>query len=356
MKSLFTILSAGVLLTAFLSACSAGAAEEAGGDDNPLRTITLSPTELGMKPGESQQLTATVSDGAPVSWYSSDWDAVTVSKEGKVTAQAYGVATITASSGRARAYCEITVPMASVSPSSVQLKVGESQVFVTESIPADLQFEWSSSNESVLTVENGKVTARAEGTALVIAKAAGLSANAVVTVSNTRLNYVFLDRCEAINENGGSWQTDAGAPTLDASDPREGLYCVRQDFPGAATVFFAKTFGKSVNASSISIENGVFALDMYVSSVSALRLDEGDAQIEIGSSATLDQDELHWMFRNSLGLVDGWNHLELPLAEALSDGEIDLSQIRRIRIYNTASNGAVVMKIDNLKLQEKESL
>ena len=307
-----------------------------------------------MKPGESQQLVATVSDGAPVTWYSSDWDAVTVSKDGMVTAQAYGIATITATSGRASANCEITVPMASVSPSSIQLKVGESHVFTTESIPADLQFEWSSSNESVLTVENGKVTAVAEGTALIIAKAAGLSANAMVTVSNTQLNYVYIDRCEAINENGGSWQTDAGAPTLDASDPREGLYCVSKDFPGAATVFFAKTFGKSVDASSISIEKGVFAFDLYISSVSALRLDEGDAQIEIASSATLDQNELHWMFRNSLGLKDGWNHLELPLSEALPNDEIDLSQIRRIRIYNTANNGAVLMKIDNLMLQEKQ--
>lgn len=354
MKSLLALLSAGVLLTAAFSACSSGAAEEAGTDDNPLRTITLTPTQLGLMPGEERQLVATVSDGAPVKWNSSDWDAVSVSAEGVVKALSYGIATVTAASGHATASCDITVPMASVSPSSVQLKVGESLQFETESIPADLQFEWSTSGEKVITVKNGMVTAVAEGSAMVIAKAAGLQANAMVTVSNTRLNYVYLDRCESINENGGSWQTDAGAPTLDASDPREGLYCVRKDFPGAATVFFSKSFGKSVDASSISIENGYFVIDMYISNVSALRLDEGDAQIEIASSATLDQNELHWMFRNSLGLNDGWNHLELPLAEALANDEIDLSQIRRIRIYNTANNGAVVMKIDNLMLLEKQ--
>ncbi len=352
MNLCFRPLLCGLFLTAVLS-CSSGAGES-GVDDNPSRTVTLSPTELSMKPGDSQQLVVNVSDGAAVNWYSSDWDAVSVTKEGKITALAYGMATITATSGRASAQCEITVPMASVLPSSTQLKVGESLVFTTESIPADLQFEWSSSDERILSVENGKATALAEGKAMVIAKAAGLSANAMVTVSNTRLNYVFLDRCESINENGGSWQTDAGAPTLDASDPREGLYCVRKDFPGAATVFFSKSFGKSVDASSISIENGYFVIDMYISNVSALRLDEGDAQIEIASSATLDQNELHWMFRNSLGLNDGWNHLELPLAEALANDEIDLSQIRRVRIYNTANNGAVVMKIDNLMLLEKQ--
>lgn len=353
MKYLCRPLLCGLILSALLS-CSPEGPGESGVDDNPSRTITLSPSELGMTPGESRQLVATVSDGAAVTWTSSDWDAVSVSKDGEVTALTYGVATITATSGRASANCEITVPMASVSPSSIQLKVGESLVFTTESIPADLQFEWSTSNEAVLSVENGKVTALAEGSAMVIAKAAGLSANAMVTVSNTQLNYVYIDRCEAINENGGSWQTDAGAPTLDSSDPREGLYCVSKNFPGAATVFFAKTFGKSVDASSISIENGVFAFDMYISSVSALRLDEGDAQIEIASSATLDQNELHWMFRNSLGLQDGWNHLELPLAEALANDEIDLSQIRRLRIYNTANNGPVLMKIDNLMLKEKQ--
>ena len=183
MKSLLALLSAGVLLTAAFSACSSGAAEEAGTDDNPLRTITLTPTQLGLMPGEERQLVATVSDGAPVKWNSSDWDAVSVSAEGVVKALAYGIATVTAASGHATASCDITVPMASVTPSSVQLKVGESMQFETEYIPADLQFEWSTSDEKVITVKNGIVTAVAEGSAMVIAKAAGLQANAKVIVS-----------------------------------------------------------------------------------------------------------------------------------------------------------------------------
>ena len=43
-----------------------------------------------------------------------------------------------------------------------------------------------------------------------------------------------------------------------------------------------------------------------------------------------------------------------PAARANANDEIDLSQIRRVRIYNTANNGAVVMKIDNLMLLEKQ--
>ena len=175
----------------------------------------------------------------------------------------------------------------------------------------------------------------------------------MITVSDSDPDYVFIDRCESINENKGAWQTDAGSPTLDSSDPTEGLYCISKEFPGAAVTFFSKVFGKSVDASIISLEKGVFCFDLYISSVPALRLDEGDAQIEIASSATLDEQELHWMFRSSLGLEDGWNHLELPLSEADANGEIDMSRICRVRIYNTANNGAVLLKLDNLKLIEK---
>ncbi|MBQ9311020.1 MAG: Ig-like domain-containing protein [Bacteroidales bacterium] len=334
---------------ALLFSCS-GAGEEGGGD---LRTVTLSEQSITMKAGESRYLRADVSDGAEVVWNSSDWDAVSVSG-GRLTANTYGMATITATSGRARASCEVLVPLATVTPSFARLEAGQQLRLTTESIPAGLEFSWSSTDEQVLSVSaDGIVTAKGNGVAMAVASSGEISANCAVYVGPSDTHFVFIDRCESLGENGGTWQSDAGSPVLDGTSPREGFYCVSRDFAGSAVTFFKKTFGTPVNASEFDASKAVFSFDLYISRAEALRLDEGDAQIELSSSPTLDEDEFHWMFRNSLGLKDGWNHIVLPLKDAGTDGTPDLSRLCRIRIYSTASNAAAVLKIDNFILYEE---
>ena len=83
---------------------------------------------------------------------------------------------------------EIAVTSVAISPSSLEMIVGESaQLYVTilPSVASNKTVIWTSSKQSVATVTNsGMVTALSEGTSTVSAMAGGVSANCVVTVSN----------------------------------------------------------------------------------------------------------------------------------------------------------------------------
>ena len=76
-------------------------------------SVTLNKTELTLKEGESETLTATVKpDDATdktVTWSTSDASIATVDQNGKVTAVKEGTATITAKAGDKSATCTVTV-------------------------------------------------------------------------------------------------------------------------------------------------------------------------------------------------------------------------------------------------------
>ena len=69
-----------------------------------------------------------------------------------------------------------------VSPSSMELKEGESKKIEVELEGASSTVIWKSSDDSVATVDDGKVTAKKAGTATITATVEGKSANCAVTV------------------------------------------------------------------------------------------------------------------------------------------------------------------------------
>lgn len=79
----------------------------------PVGSITLDKTQLSLKHGESETLTATVQpDDATdksVAWSSDEPDIATVDQNGMVTALSPGLATITATAGEKSATCAVTV-------------------------------------------------------------------------------------------------------------------------------------------------------------------------------------------------------------------------------------------------------
>ncbi len=153
-----------------------------------VESITLNKNALALKVGESDTLTASVAPAnatdKTVAWSSDNTEVATVDNNGKVTAVKAGSATITAAAGGKSVTCAVTVtqPVVAVevesvtlSKDSLSLTVGKSSTLTAAVLPSNASnkaLTWKSSNEKVATVVNGKVTAKAQGSANIIAQAA----------------------------------------------------------------------------------------------------------------------------------------------------------------------------------------
>jgi len=155
--------------------------------------ISLNKTELAFKAlNETETLVATLdpeSSTGKIEWGSSDANVASVSPEGVVTSVAPGTAEITASCGSVFAKCAVTVEVAATSLSldknSLNLFIGDTETITATVLPENTtdQLTWSSSDEAIATVQDGVVTAVAEGEATITAKAGEKTADCVVTVA-----------------------------------------------------------------------------------------------------------------------------------------------------------------------------
>lgn len=159
--------------------------------------ITISPSTLEMNSGTTAQLMATLSpEGAfgSVTWTSSDESVATVDANGVVTAVAGGTCTITATAGGSlkKATCSVTVKQMVtsivLSQTTAVLEL-DGYVRLTATVlpenAANKNVVWSSSNEDVAPVRNGRVDAYGYGTAIITCEAAdgsGVKATCVVNI------------------------------------------------------------------------------------------------------------------------------------------------------------------------------
>ena len=141
----------------------------------PVTGVTLNKTTLDLEKDQTEKLVATVlpanADGdKTVTWKSSNNEVATVSQDGTVTAVGKGSCNITATTQNGKtATCKVTVgvPLKSISfkddVTSKTMNKGEEFTLEVVYNPADTDADktitWSSTDTSVATVENGKVTA-----------------------------------------------------------------------------------------------------------------------------------------------------------------------------------------------------
>ena len=150
-------------------------------DPVPATGVTLSQTKLSLLKGATAKLTATVSPtGATnkkIRWSSNNTSVATV-ENGTVTAVSGGTATITVTTedGNHTATCEVVVtdpiPVSGVTLSETELPllIGATETLTATVVPSDAtnqKVRWSSNNTSVVTVENGTVTAVSAGNATI---------------------------------------------------------------------------------------------------------------------------------------------------------------------------------------------
>ena len=154
--------------------------------------IKLNKTEITLEIGKTETLKATVLPADctdEIVWESSNNKIASV-KDGVVTAEGAGTATITATAGDFSAECEVTVtvPAAAVTLNKITLALEKGETFTLEASvdPTNStdKVVWSSSKTTVATVdENGKVTAVASGEAIITATAGKATATCKVTVT-----------------------------------------------------------------------------------------------------------------------------------------------------------------------------
>ena len=190
-------------------------------------SITLDKTSLSMQVGDTETLTATIkpedATDKTIVWTSSDEAVVSVSN-GKITALKSGKATITAKSGTCSADCVVTISVNTESiildKTTLSLAVGESAILTATVKPddaTDKTVTWSSSDESVAKVDNGKVTAVKSGKATVTAKCGGKTAECVVTVT-VPVSSITLDKTTLSLAIGESATLIATVKPDDATD------------------------------------------------------------------------------------------------------------------------------------------
>ena len=159
--------------------------------------ISLNKQSIEIKKGRTERLVATVypqdATSGKVTWYSSDEDVATVDDNGVVSALNGGYTWIEARTENGyTAGCEVyvivSVKSISLEYTSLTLTEGERHGIMETIYPEDAtnkEVTWTSSNESVATVDNiGNVRAVKSGTATIRVKTedGGKTASCVVTV------------------------------------------------------------------------------------------------------------------------------------------------------------------------------
>ena len=164
-----------------------------------ITNISLNKNNIEMKVGELFQLkptivpdTATIRD---ITWTSSNENVVTVNN-GKVLGKKKGNATITVkTSSNKTDTCNIVIKEKEIMAKSIDLsidrtvlKVGDSLVLRPTILPdntVNKNIIWKSSDENILSVENGIITAKKEGIGVITAKTSnGKVANSIIYIKN----------------------------------------------------------------------------------------------------------------------------------------------------------------------------
>ena len=144
---------------------------ESGGEDQT--GLHLNRSSLRLYVGDSVLLSASgVEDGQEQIWSSEDERIVTV-HDGTVTAQSAGSTTVTVTVGDQTASCPVVVNdyTLRLSRDSLTLSASGSASLSVSGLPGGTSVSWSSSNESIASVKNGRITARGAGTVTVTASA-----------------------------------------------------------------------------------------------------------------------------------------------------------------------------------------
>ena len=315
--------------------------------------VALDRTEATLMEGETLTLSATVSPNdakdKTLIWSSTDETVATVS-EGVVTAVSEGMTTIAATSvdGDISATCTVTVKPKVIAVESVSLD--KSSLTITEGREASLtvtvkpenatnrNVTWTSSDESIASVEAGIITALKAGSVTIsaVSEDGGKKAECKVTVSaiGLTLDRTSLDLCtgEKFRLSASFTPDDAPTRNLAWSSSNDAVVSVSQDgevtavAEGTATVTVATEDGELMAECKVTVR-------IPVQSVS---LDKTTLQLPIGEkylfTATIVPE-------NATNSKMTWTSSDDAVVSVSQDGEVTAVAEGKATVTVTTEDG-----------------
>lgn len=164
-------------------------------------SVTLDCNKADLDLAEQKQLSASLfpARNATIVWASSNTNVAEVSADGLITAKAPGEAVITATCGDGSAYCIVNVPQPDDVPEvKLSIKLALAQKLQLSAIispeNADDEVVWTSTNPEIVAVaDDGTVTAKALGNAVVTATCGERSASCVFNVEESAGDITGID-------------------------------------------------------------------------------------------------------------------------------------------------------------------
>ena len=239
----------------------------------PVESITLSETEKTIQAGKTFQLTATSTPENATNtdfvWTSSDESIATVDNSGVVTTKKDGKVEITVSTSnqKVKASCAVNV---ATPVTGIMLDWDEKVISIDESVTltatispenaGNQEVVWTSSNESVATVDKGVVTGHAIGIAEITATTVDGNKKAicVVAVGNVEKAETFADLLTILEKTEGETYIICNTEETGTFEIPEGSYPNVQLFINApnATITNNAVF-KRVEIQSISSDTWI---------------------------------------------------------------------------------------------------
>ncbi len=252
---------------------------------------------------------------------------------------------------------------------SVKLSESELTLTLTESETAELtaaisptdavydKLTWESSNKAVATVENGKVTAVAEGTAIITAKAGGVTAACSVTVKEpdtVLVESVTLNKDELTLDVGASETLTATVKPDNATDK---TVTWSSSDPSIATVKDGVVTGVKAGTATITAASGSKSATCSVKvsepviAVSKVTLDTDSAEVEVGRTVALIATVLP---KNATDKTITWTSSD-PSIATVKDGVITGMKEGTVTITATAGGESAKAAV-KVVAQESEGL
>ena len=282
--------------------------------DNP--TLTEGETMI-LSPKISVVSSGIDSYSGYVNWSSSDETVATVSISGDYDGEVHGVApgnaTITVTIGDCEASCDITVVSSEIPISSIVLDKNEIELTEGSGIELEATVKpdnatnknliWSTSNEDVATVDNGKVTAVSPGTATITVTSEDGEKSDECRVTVTRKVYpvesVTLDKSEIELTEGSETELEATVKPDNATNKKLLWTSSDEDIatvdngkvtavsPGTATITVTSEDGGKSGECRVTVTRKIYPVESVTLDKDAIELTEGD---ETELEATVNPD------------------------------------------------------------------